>query len=89
MNLADRIVKCGVGEKWDDSYLIDNLRPTKSADEFCEDGRVVLAMMEKMVARGLYVDIFNCWKHYADPNKESLAIAILTACCEAVERNNE
>ena len=50
--LADRIVECGVGytRAFSDGiyYCISSPNEAMHADEFVNDGRVVLALMEKM-----------------------------------------
>lgn len=96
--LADKVVALGVGEYVCDvhdtriySLYDDNGRGDCTGafieyeqDEFVRNWRVAGALMEKLVERGQYVDIFNCWKHLAHSAKKSLPRAIIEACVEAL-----
>lgn len=100
--LAQRIVALGYGIKtkmtaghhswWVYSY-------NQTAEQFCNDGRTVLAMMEKVHGIDTIRLLENDWGVSAFPISEpheaarlpgdgehkSLAVAILTACCDALE----
>ena len=105
--LADRVVKLGIGQHQHfpegdrdagDWYGYDSTGDT--AETFVRDGRVVLALMEKLDA-GQELTIICCadgkWSAAVDYNNitgdsaaecshESQPIAIATACCEALEQ---
>jgi len=84
--LAQRVVALGYGIKtkrtaghhswWMYSY-------NQTAEQFCNDGRTVLAMMEKVggVPRFSDVPILD------GTEDDSLAVAILTACCDALDQD--
>jgi len=78
--LAQRVVALGVGQydQWNKifPYLAPESTSWDDARDFCNDGRVVLAMMEKAFPNGCIV---------ARRGGISLAVAILTACCDALE----
>ena len=99
--LAQRVVALGYGIKtkmtaghhswWVYSY-------NQTAEQFCNDGGTVLAMMEKCSHISAYWDDtgWSCdvvgsfarrgiGEHDGMVDRSCLAIAILTACCDALE----
>lgn len=98
--LAQRIVAQGVGDKnhADQYYAHFGInREWLTAKQFCNDGRVVLALMEK-VTDGEWIHDGEGW--HASTMKpmsniaftgvdESLAIAIELACLNARENSND
>jgi len=99
--LAQRIVALGVGIKWQawgglEMYYVDD-KDGLSPDEFCNDGRVVLALMEKAMCEvdiltigptAQVLDLPKRWAEIADGSfarNDSLAVAINHVCCNALE----
>jgi len=104
--LADRVVALGVGKAnqiYPDAlgrfYQIDpdaDWQTSVNAESFVNDGRVVLALMEKCQA--IFIERLNDtkWacradKAYGERTREwfdrgSLAPAIIEACCDALEQ---
>ncbi len=98
--LADRIVGHGVGYKFrpsPGSYCVHancDWDTALIASEFVRDGRVVLAMMEKVGNLEIFgsedyvVSVPMPGSHHIiESQNESLAVAINTACCEALDEN--
>lgn len=102
--LAQRIVALGVGyietddvfpsdyyvNLWEYDQSINEL----SAESFCNDWRVVGALMEKYKHGVIYCSINSGW--FATPKKggpwfrnSSLPIAIAEACCDALEGTDD
>lgn len=78
--LARRIVAQGIGSRLLDKFFIDAF--SRTAEEFCKDGRVVLALMEKCLD-----EIGVAYPAGVDIDKP-LAIAIVEACLEALEQDD-
>lgn len=85
--LAQRVVAQGIPEVCDEGMTSAEWI-AYDAESFCNDGRVVLALMEKALQRCTetrmsFLDIMNSaldrWV------EGSFAIAICEACCEALE----
>lgn len=104
--LADRIVALGILDGGNGQYYPHHGINERwlSADEFIRDGRVVLALMEKMgdqetlIWAQHYEEADSVWivelgnspsLAPSDGRDESLAIAIVTATLEALETNSE
>ena len=88
--LAQLVVALGYGIKtkmtaghhswWVYSY-------NQTAEQFCNDGRTVLAMMEKLTGLEL-IEVMKAAILESFQGTDSdfpLAVAILTACCDALE----
>ena len=85
--LADRIVALGVLKRWHDgAYSIesDDGRIVGDAAKIVREGRVVLALMEKLSA----VEVWRIFEREGIKrnNKPIDRIAIATACCEVLEQ---
>lgn len=109
--LAQRILAQGIG--WQGEYpkscdgvgfyhIGDEYSEGMIAELFCQDGRVVLALMEKVWSKGIHLIIEKAGIIVPlgiTPNgetistgavvDESLAVAICEACCEALEEDDE
>lgn len=98
--LARRIVAQEIGNYTGTDGLIHFDGAVFAAEKFCQDGRVVLALMEKMIGLEWQGEIDSGygrgWEAYnvftgKQPYKyhrafnESLALAIVEACLEALE----
>lgn len=83
--LAQRIVKQGIGKF---GYFVPNgtgIEAPLTAEAFCNDGRVVLALLEKCWERGLFIaTIVNAALH-KEPEAGGLGPAFCEACCDALE----
>lgn len=85
--LAQRIVALGLAEY--DSYNTNYYRfgsTLFTAEALVNDGRVVLALMEKYLPSMIPItEAYNLW----DKGCISLAIAICEACCDALETDGQ
>jgi len=101
--LAKRVVALGVGshDPNDSAYYWFKLA-TFDARRFVNDGRVVLALMEKCSHIDAYWDDtgWSCdvvgafhnrklGSHDGMVSRSSIAVAIIEACCNALEQANE
>ena len=103
--LADRVVALGVGHKVSDIhyalYNTNRIGIEMLTDQFINDGRVMLALMEKCSHIDAYWDDtgWSCdvvgsfakrglGSHDGLVGRTALCPAIIEACCEALEVNN-
>lgn len=97
--LADRIVALGVGSKHFGKYAhtrLSTIHDMTSPDQFVNDGRVMLALMEKVRQLQFWRETNNVCAgvtNYGYPGKAkingNLCHAICEACCDALEANDE
>lgn len=89
--LADAVVALGIIKRNvyrpedDDSFIIPNVLPCKTASEIVTDWRVAGALMEKCLQVGLLMDVMERWDSWALSASESLPSAIIEACVEALK----
>ena len=93
--LAKRAVAAGIAGMMEGRYSVKGMDQHLLAPEFVRDGRVVLAAMEK--CQGIFIEQIaelrwacRADKRYGSRTREwvdadSMAIAILTACLDALE----
>jgi len=84
--LAQRIVAQGVGRHIEGEYYLVDFRPYVTAEQFCNDGRVVLALLEgcrrKLSVEG-WCKLVKRFMHLT--HSTSLGPDFCEACCEALE----
>ena len=103
--LADRVVALGVGHKVSDIhyalYNTNRIGIEMLTDQFINDGRVMLALMEKCSHINAYWDDtgWSCdvvgsfakrgrGSHDGLVGRTALCPTVIEACCEALEANN-
>jgi len=100
--LADRVVALGIGRAYDDTpdndlfffdgCMYDDIGESAViAESFVNDGRVVLALMEKCLSnKTIHIAMqVAIAVNKAELKPELLAAAICEACCDALEQAND